>query len=91
MEKKTKIILWVAAIAGVAYVTRDKWMPTKEKAEESSGFLGLSFGKKKKNTGTITSKQYKPTSSKGTCPKGMSKVNVAAPNQLPDYRCRYND
>jgi hypothetical protein len=43
MESKTKIILGVAAVLGIAYFTRDKWMGklSKDKvSDNSSQFLG---------------------------------------------------
>ena len=43
MDKKTKIFLGVAAVAAVAYFTRDMWMPKKDEAkkegEVKSGFI----------------------------------------------------
>lgn len=42
MKKQTKVILVVAGIAALAYLTRDKWMPKKE--EKTSPFWDTTGG-----------------------------------------------
>jgi hypothetical protein len=82
MEKKTKIILGVAALAFVAYLTRDKWMVKKEnskKDKSSSEFSGFDIKKKKKSANRTV-----PTDSSGNCPSGTIKYG----NSKDGYYCK---
>lgn len=79
MEKKTKIFLGLAVVAGIAYFTRDKWMSVFKSEEKKDGEVKSGFISAQDKIGTFTKVETKSnyvSCRAGTCPYTRSDGSV---------------